>query len=208
MRHYRFPTCLSGSIRSYLHNRTISLSFDEKVKPPKQFLAGLPQGSPLSPVLSILYSSALTLGHLTSLQTEICYVDDEIISQGAQTTETARREQKSRLNERISRAIPLNITFAPKKCELMHMIPITSKLNPNTPEQSIRRKGKAIEPQKCLKSLGVIIDHRISFRIHVAKASNSAKKAMGMIAKVIKLRGVSPGAIHHLVTTTAIPALM
>lgn len=92
MRDYKFPTCLSGSIKNYLFNRTISLSFDKKIESPKPFLSGLPQGSPLSPVLFILYSSALTVGHLTSLQTETCYVDDEIMTQGAQSTEGARRE--------------------------------------------------------------------------------------------------------------------
>lgn len=88
------------------------------------------------------------------------------------------------------------------------MIPMTSKLNPNVPDQAIRLYSQTIEPQKSLKSLSVIIDHRASFRIHVAKASNSARGTMGMIAKVTKLRGVSPGAIHHPITSTAIPALL
>lgn len=63
------------------------------------------------------------------------------------------------------------------------MILMTSKLNRNTPEQSIRLNGQDIEPQKSLKSLGIMIDQRISFRTHVAKASNSTRAVMGMIAK-------------------------
>lgn len=106
---------------------------------------------------------------------------------GAQKTSTARRELQRRLDERITRAIPLNISFAAKKCELMHMIPLTSKLNANTPDQSIRLYDQTIEPQKTLKSLGVVIDHRVSFRIHVAQVSSSARKTMGMITKDTKL---------------------
>lgn len=146
MRHYKFPDYLSGSIRSYLNNHTISLAFDGETEPPNPFRSGLPQGSPLSPVLFILYKSTLVVGHLSALQTETCYIDDQIMTQGAQTTAIVRRELQKRKDERTKWAIPLKISFATNKCELMHMIPLTSKLNPNTPDESIQLYDQTIKP--------------------------------------------------------------
>lgn len=87
MSNFKLPSCVSGTIRSLLNNLTISLPFGGEMEPPAPFLSRRPQGSPPSPVLFILYSSAMTTIQLTALQAESWYVDNEVLSQGV----TARR---------------------------------------------------------------------------------------------------------------------
>jgi hypothetical protein len=46
-------------IRSFLLECTTTLIVDNEETPPRQLVAGVPQGSPLSPILFIFYNSGL-----------------------------------------------------------------------------------------------------------------------------------------------------
>lgn len=53
-----FPT-LTTLVRSYLHDRSTTITFGDYESRPKSLSIGLPQGSPLSVILYILYNSSL-----------------------------------------------------------------------------------------------------------------------------------------------------
>lgn len=53
-----FPT-LTTLVRSYLHDRSTTITFGDYESKPKSLSIGLPQGSPLSVILYILYNSSL-----------------------------------------------------------------------------------------------------------------------------------------------------
>ena len=59
-----FPLWIVRWVRSFLDSRTASLFFDGESTPPHNVTAGVPQGSPLSPILFLLYTTSLyTLLH-------------------------------------------------------------------------------------------------------------------------------------------------
>lgn len=75
--HFRFPEKLSKIIDSFNTDRTIKMAFDGQEETPVPFLSGLPQGSPLSPVLFVIYAAALsTLGPQPKMRETTSYVDD------------------------------------------------------------------------------------------------------------------------------------
>lgn len=70
MTHFKLPKHQIRTITRFLTVRTISMCFDEQTEIPVPFTSGLPQGSSMSQVLYILYSSALISGHNEALRTE------------------------------------------------------------------------------------------------------------------------------------------
>lgn len=94
------------------------------------FNAGLPQGSLLSPVLFILYTSTVSAAYKT-VEKETCYVDDKIMLQGSLSHPRALASLTSSFREKIRRAEFVNINFAPKKAYLIHLIPWFTNAKPN-----------------------------------------------------------------------------
>lgn len=59
LRHNGFPRSLVETIANFNTNQRIYLEFDGAKKTPVAFDAGLPQGSPLSPILFVIYGAAI-----------------------------------------------------------------------------------------------------------------------------------------------------
>lgn len=146
MRRFCLSKYLIGTIENFLSGQSISMSFENQTESPTSFTSGLPQGSPLSPVLFILYASALITAHNDNLRGETIYVNDVVMIQGAPSVPMAHKLLQTSLDTTIQKASFLNIKLAPDKSELMHLVPTTSKLKPNTPDQSVTLYGKPIPP--------------------------------------------------------------
>lgn len=148
------------------------------------------------------------MGQPTLLQSQTSYVNDELLAQGGPSTNHNRAQLQQRLDERVEPARNLNTKYRSDKSELMHMIPATREMNHNIPADSIILYNKTVATHKSIKTLGVIIDYRASFRILTATKAGKAGKSMGIVFKVSIIRRISPGAIHYLITTTTLPAML
>lgn len=99
--HFNLPKDIVATIEDFSLDRTIAMPFDGETEVPARFTAGFPQGSPLAPVLFMLYPYVLTLGHKTEMPTTTSYIDHNIMLDGAKSHEFARRRLQERLKERI-----------------------------------------------------------------------------------------------------------
>lgn len=72
-----YPTYLINWVRSFCAERTMSFFFDGASSPPVPYKAGVPQGSPLSPLLYVIYSSTVLPPNPSSNEPNVVYVDDE-----------------------------------------------------------------------------------------------------------------------------------
>lgn len=88
--------------------------------------------------------------------------------QGAKRLSFARDMLQRRLDDRIDRVSFLNIRLSGDKSEQMHMIPQSSNSSPNENSRGIRLYNTENIACNTIKSLAVIIDHRLTFRIHAA----------------------------------------
>lgn len=121
--HCRLVPELVRTIASFSSKRSIFMSFDGEEEGLVAFKAGLPQGSPLSPILFVIYAAWLSRSPAPSKGGLTTYVDDEVMTQGARDRDAATVLLHQRLDARIKGAKFLNIRFSSAKAELMHLNP-------------------------------------------------------------------------------------
>lgn len=203
LRHYGFPRSPVETIADFNTNRRIFLEFDEEKEEPVAFNSSLPQRSPLSPNLILIYGTAIGQYKATRTDQATMYIVDEVLLQGAKTQHFATQRLQGRVDSHLARCPALNIRYARPKTELMHFKAGTRAVGDET---KICLYDQQIGPAHQLKFLGVWIDHRLGFKRHAALASSRARSSIGMLWKVTKRKGISPGSLHNLITTACVPA--
>jgi hypothetical protein len=120
----RMPTYLHNWTRAFNEDRRMSFTLDSRIEEPQPFRCGLPQGSPVSPVLFLIYANAaLENTSKAGDVTDTSYVDDVSIVTAAPKPNTVISILQSRTAEQLSRAESLRLSFAPGKSELLMFLP-------------------------------------------------------------------------------------
>jgi ribonuclease HI len=212
------PNYLRDWVRAFTTDRRLGFALDACNEEPQPFNCGLPQGSPVSPVLFLIYANAaLERPNRAGNVTDTSYVDDvSIVASRARPDEVVRALQ-SRTDEQIERASHLKLSLAPGKSELILGLPATSKYR-NHPEKippaqrltaELTVAGRVIAPTPTVKYLGVTIDDALGFRAHAAKAASRGLQALGSMGF---LRGnawsIPAYVAHHLIFAAVIPQLL
>ncbi|KAF7569241.1 hypothetical protein PtrM4_116560 [Pyrenophora tritici-repentis] len=150
--------------KSFFSNRSLRLSFDNKTQEFSEIIAGIPQGSPVSPIFFLIYTRDLFLG-LQSFN--LSYIDDLSLS----TSSTSLKKNVKILEQQVRllshQGKNLAIMFDIAKTELIHF---TAKKERK--ERSLQLPDNTIvEPKDTIKWLGIYIDNRLSFKEHIATRS-------------------------------------
>jgi len=158
-----FPGWLVRLIRSFLESRTTTLCFDDQETVARETPAGVPQGSPLSPILFILYTSSLydALRQVPGITTCGFADDTKILGFGRSTQETTARLQQGH-QVCIDWARRFGIKFAPAKYKVLHFS--RGRSWDRTP---LRLGNGVIIPAVCeVKLLGVVFDRKLNWKGH------------------------------------------
>jgi ribonuclease HI/exonuclease III len=165
------PSNLISWVSSFLTDRSIQLAFDGQIQPTTSIEVGIPQGSPISPVLFLIYVRDIVVQE-ADLAFQISFMDDFGLT--ATSTSAARN---CRQLERVVQRLLLGaeeqaVQFEPAKTELIHF---TTKRE--TPANSISVGGYTIEPKPVVRWLGIWFDSKLTFKAHIEKKINSATAA-------------------------------
>ena len=201
------PVPLVAWVQSFLSDRRTSLSFDGKKEDMLPVRTGIPQGSPISPILFLIYLQPL----FSYLETHHpghfypSYIDDVGI------TVVGRSEaQNARTLENIATTIMTwsdenALSFDGPKTELIHF-----KHRRNAPVNplSITIGTNTIQPSSCLRWLGVWLDPRLTFRRHIKEKTAAATRAYFALRRLANTQnGLTVAAMRLLYISAVIPIL-
>ena len=186
-----FATELVSWCKSFLKDQTVRLKFNGQTSDPFDFEVGTPQGSPVSPVLSIIYTSPL-LHKMRKWERSTLgmYIDDGAIfacGQEWKQIEDTMRKGYSECAEWLTRA---GLNIEPDKTELLFFRKRGEKSDPppythlpNYASQTYYRVPTA----KTICYLGFFFDSRLSWAHHVDTVCNRARATL----KALQLLGNS-----------------
>ena len=177
--------------RSFLKDRTVRLKFNGQTSDPFDFDVGSPQGSPVSPVLSIIYTSPLLHKMRTWANSSLgMYIDDGVVfacGHEWKTIETTMREGYSECAEWLTRA---GLKIEPDKTELLFFKKRGEKSNPppyiHLPNHALNTYYR-VPATNTLRYLGFFFDDRLNWTHHVEIVCNRARASL----KALQLLGNS-----------------
>jgi ribonuclease HI len=212
MQQQNMPQYLLAWTRAFTTNRTLAFSFDQQLETPKPFRCGLPQGSPASPILFLIYANAmLEVTHQPGRELTVSYVDDTGFLQSANSKTFALQRLKERMAYHTERGKHLGLRFSPPKSELLHCLPSASHHKivelSTLPQLSIN--DQIITPTRSIKYLGIKIDESLTFTQHALRAASAGKATLGSLLFLRhRSNGLNTHMARHLILTLILPKML
>ena len=188
LRNLRLPISLIKWISSFLDDRLLRLAFDSNIEEFSPICTGIPQGSPISPILFLIYIRDLFKSNSVRY---ISYLDDISIT----TFSKSLKQNAKALEREVKNIIELGqknaISFDIAKTELIHYTKSKDKPSLILPNKEI------VVPKKTIKWLGIYFDESLSYKEHVAIRTSLARSAYFRLNRLSNIsRGLSPFALR------------
>src|SRR5271154_29236 len=193
------PGDLVRWIDSFLSNRKVQLSIDGQLCPSRDIDCGVPQGSPISPILFILYIS----GFFDAIEAKVpvsslSFVDDI----GLIAIASSIREITNTLEQAGQKAIDWglqnSVSFEVDKTEAV-LFTKKRKLAKEANQAKIRLAGETIRYNKeATRWLGLWLDSGLSFKAHYKIRLQKARKAEYRLKSISNTYGLSPGLVRRV----------
>lgn len=177
---------------SFLEQRQLRLAFDGQIQDFSPSNTGVPQGSPVSPILFLIYIKDLFKSKAAKW---ISYVDDISLTVSSTSIQRNARILGKEAKKLYTLASRSNIAFDLEKTELIHWTN-----SPSAIEETVQLpNNQEITPKQSIKWLGIQFDVSLSFKQHVAIKTAKALKAFHGMARLANIgRGLTPFALRQL----------
>jgi ribonuclease HI len=196
-------------IASLLKGRSTMIQLPDFTAESTPVNTGIPQGSPLSPILYLYYNA--DLAEVTNREENSChstaYIDDIGIQATGLTTEETCQKLAAAHEKCIDWARKHAAKFAPQKYELIHF---TRAITRHDKTQALMlQNDTSVQPNNRVRYLGVLLDSKLQWRPQLEKIKMMAAKS---IAALSCLAGSTWGTglldLRRLYKTTIMPQLL
>ncbi len=161
---FRLPDYLIQFVISFIDNRTASIELENELSRSFILKSGTPQGSPLSPLLYIIYTSDSV--NAVHQHTEYgLFADDTALWSSSNTISNLKDRLQKSVNEFNKWCQTWKLTIQPIKTELIYFSPHPKKKYKHQLE--ILVESETIKPQAMARYLGVIFDNKLTWRPHI-----------------------------------------
>ncbi|CAF4423479.1 unnamed protein product [Rotaria sp. Silwood2] len=160
----RFPQYIMNYLMSFLQNRVAVIEIENNVSKPFNLKSGTPQGSPLSPLLYIIYT-ADSMNGISDHTEHGLFADDTALWTSSNTTTSLNNRLQQSVDAFESWCKSWKLKLQPTKTELIHFTvhPRRSFKNPI----NIKIQDTIVTPSDSTRYLGIIIDKRLNWRSHI-----------------------------------------
>ena len=170
-------------VGSFLKDRKTTIRLPEETSKLLDVETGIPQGSPLSPILYLFFNADLiedccSREHKTAA---VGWIDDaNIVAWGNSTEDNCRNLEAIYLRckdwetKHASR-------FNPAKYSLIHLQTRHKRVNLNCP---IRLEGLEVKPTPTCRILGLILDSKLSWKSHIEQIETKTTKSLGALSSL------------------------
>lgn len=200
-----YPPQLINVINSFLTDRETHLSFNGFESQSFKLTHGLPHGSPLSPLLYLLYNNSLlsitdTHHHSASLG----FVDDVVLITAAMNQHELCMKMQSLADSQIDWAVRQGAIFDTQKTKWMVFSPSGNQKN-GTIDFGDRKGLEIVQETKCL---GVTLDSALKFKRHKDDVIAKGKKRANFLNGLSTTRwgiprwGIPPKLFKILISST------
>ncbi|KJZ68765.1 hypothetical protein HIM_11849 [Hirsutella minnesotensis 3608] len=198
----RWPPNLAHWVDSFMQDRSARIRYQDTVTDSSPLQCGLPQGSPVSPILFLLYTEPVY--RLGNAQGRFGYADDTAILRVGNSLDETSAEASHHVRELVSWGAANGIAFDPEKTEVMHFSRTTPKTAPPVLHGEVEKR-----PDRAMRWLGVWLDSALAFKTHVEKWTAKAQAVAFHLRKLTNTKhGPLPSAVRRAVYACVIPVLL
>ena len=190
----KLPLALIRWISFFLSQRSIQLRFNGQTQPLQKVKIGIPQGSPISPILFLLYIRDICRTRPDTFT--FSYIDDICIGASARSTKKLQQTLEQTARAILQEARESAIEFDVEKTELLYASrkkEINAKL--------VQVGERLIQPSTCVRWLGFFLDNKLSYKKHVQTKVAVAQQVFQRLQRLGNTQqGLSTQATRQLYT--------
>lgn len=183
LRKRHIPQWIANWVESFLNNRRTNLILQRRATPTFETEVGIPQGSPISPVLYLFYNADLLdiCNRIGTNTSGLGFVDDvNVLAYGRSTEENCLTLEKvHKACEKWARRH--GSVFAPAKYELIHLSRSPKRFNMAA---VVRISNDTVRPKPDIRVLGLQIDTKLKWGPHIRRTQEKMAKQSLALTKL------------------------
>ena len=200
------PLWLSSWILSFCTSCSTTLVFDDSESSAIPIHCGVPQGSPLSPILFLFYISELheTVHSPSTGVSALGFADDTNLLAFGHSLKSNLLKLKNTHLKCLSWAARHGMVFSPEKYEILHF----SRRRSDNLQLKLRLGNMILRPKEEVRVLGVYLDAKLHWHKHQRIILQKAQKALSSLSRTLYSTWGFPVLTSRLVYTAILRSLL